>query len=68
MKVISVPAVLKTISSREASRLARSIKFPDVCFDSQWGLIPKNPLARGSFRAVRIGNANKKVVIDPTVK
>jgi hypothetical protein len=29
------------------------------CFYSQWGLIPKSPPARGSFRAVRIGNANK---------
>ncbi|MDR0586872.1 MAG: Rpn family recombination-promoting nuclease/putative transposase [Treponema sp.] len=31
-------------------------------FYSQWGLIPKNPLAgsRGSFRAVEIGNTNKK--------
>jgi hypothetical protein len=27
--------------------------------DSQRGLIPKNPLARGSFRAVRIGSTNK---------
>jgi hypothetical protein len=37
---------------------------------SQWGLIPKNPFAdsRGSFRAVRIGNTNKNVVVDPTVK
>jgi hypothetical protein len=38
-------------------------------FHSQWGLIPKNPLtgSRGSFRAVRIGNTNKKMVEDPTV-
>jgi hypothetical protein len=34
---------------------------------SQWGLIPKNPLARGSLGAVRIGNTNKKMVVDPTV-
>jgi hypothetical protein len=34
---------------------------------SQWGLIPKSPLARGIFGAVRAGNANKKMVLDPTV-
>jgi hypothetical protein len=28
----------------------------------------QEPASRGSFRAVRIGNTNKNVVVDPTVK
>jgi hypothetical protein len=37
-------------------------------FYSQWGLIPRNPLTRGSFRAVRISKYSRKMVVDPTVK
>jgi multimeric flavodoxin WrbA len=35
---------------------------------SQWGLIPKITLERGSLGAVRIGNTHNKMVVDPTVK
>jgi putative MATE family efflux protein len=31
---------------------------------SQWVLIPKSPLARGSFRAVRISTYSRKMVVD----